>query len=110
MPVATKHGTASSISATRLLKGICRNKVYVFKIEKIARFVCPLNINISNRGFKLGVDWVPEKPNYDHVGVKSMIFYDDDAWVKDEIKKARRALKAFAGLGIKKNGLTMRTC
>ena len=39
-----------------------------------------------------------------------MIFQDDDARVKEKVTKARRALNASAGLGIKKNGLTMRTC
>ena len=67
-------------------------------------------LNSSNRVFKLGSERVPEKPRYDHVGVKSMIFADDDSRVKEKVMKARRALNASSGLGIKKNGLTMKTC
>ena len=39
-----------------------------------------------------------------------MIFPDDDTRVKEKIMKARRAFNASSGLGIKKNGLTMKTC
>ena len=66
--------------------------------------------NSPDRVFCLGKDRVPEKSNYDHVGVKSMIFNDDASQVSEKIAKARRALNATAGLGIRKNGLTMKTC
>ena len=66
--------------------------------------------NSPDRVFCLGKDRVPERSNYDHVGVKSMIFNDDASQVSEKIAKARRALNATAGLGIRKNGLTMKTC
>ena len=69
--------------------------------------------NLSNakfRTFKLGNDKVPEKQTYDHVGFKARIYSDDDSRVNEKITKARRALNACAGVGIRKNGLTMITC
>ena len=52
-----------------------------------------------------------EKDNCGLLGEKLvMLFNDDDSRVSEKIVKARRALNASAGLGIRRNGLTMRTC
>ena len=66
--------------------------------------------NLENRIFKLGKERVKEKVNYDHVGVKVCLFKDDETRVKENICKGRRALNAAAGLGMRKNGLTIKTC
>ena len=66
--------------------------------------------NSQNRIFKLGNDRVFERNSYDHVGVKACLFTDDESRVKEKICKGRRALNASAGLGIRKNGLTLKTC
>ena len=66
--------------------------------------------NSSLRSFKLGNNRVLEKQSYDHVGVKACLYKDDNPRVDEKIVKARRAFNACAGLGIRKNGLTMLTC
>ena len=68
------------------------------------------SLNASNRVFKLGGSRVLERQSYDHVGVKSCLFQDDESRVLEKITKGRRALNACAGVGIRKNGLTMMTC
>ena len=62
------------------------------------------------RIFKLGGDRVEEKLEYDHVGVKACVIAQDNSRVEEKIGKGRRALNATSGLGIRKNGLSMRTC
>ena len=66
-------------------------------------------LNSKYRSFKLGNDKVPEKQAYDHVGVKACIL-QDNMRIEDKITKGRRTLNACAGIGIRKNGLTMFTC
>ena len=65
--------------------------------------------NSLNRVFKLGPEKVPEKFEYDHVGVKSCIFVSNSR-VTEKISKARRTLNASLGLGVRKNGLCMQAC
>ena len=48
--------------------------------------------------------------SYDHVGVKACLCNDNNPRVEERITKARQAFNACAGLGIRKNGLTMLTC
>ena len=62
------------------------------------------------RSFKLGGERIAEKLEYDHVGVKACILYHDNERVEEKIGKARRTLNAASGLGIRKNGLSMKTC
>ena len=62
------------------------------------------------RVFKLGKDKVDEKLEYDHVGVKACVLAHDNSRIEEKIGKGRRALNATSGLGIRKNGLTMKTC
>ena len=62
------------------------------------------------RSFKLGKDKVDEKLEYDHVGVKVCILAGDNSRVEEKIGKGRRTLNATSGLGIRKNGLSMKTC
>ena len=66
--------------------------------------------NSKNRIFKLGTDRVGERTSYDHVGFKACLYKDDEERVKEKICKGRRALNASAGLGIRRNGLTLKTC
>ena len=60
------------------------------------------------RMFKLGGERVNERLEYDHVGVKACTLADDNERVSEKISKGRRVLNATSGLGIRKNGLTMK--
>ena len=66
--------------------------------------------NKLEKSFKLGTECVPEKISYEHVGVKIGIFYDDSSGIEERLSKARRALNAVSGIGIRKNGLNIATC
>ena len=52
---------------------------------------------------------MPEKSEYDHVGVKSCIF-EANSRVTEKNSKARRTLNASSGLGVRKNCLSMQAC
>ena len=65
---------------------------------------------IKHRMFKLGKERVHEKLEYDHVGVKACVNYSDNERVSEKIGKGRRALNATSGIGIRKSGITMKTC
>ena len=67
-------------------------------------------INRENRLFMLGPARVKETAKYDHVGVKASIYSDSTSGIEERIGKARRALNAISGLGIRKNGITIATC
>ena len=67
-------------------------------------------VNGKFREFKLGKDKVDEKLEYDHVGVKACVLAGDNERVEEKIGKARRTLNAASGLGIRRNGLSIRTC
>ena len=67
-------------------------------------------INARNRTFKLGPAKVKEVTEYDHVGVRTSVDSYNCSGLEDRIGKARRALNAISGLGIRKNGLNMSTC
>ena len=60
--------------------------------------------------FKSGEDRVKEKLTYDHVGVTACLFDSDTSGVEGRLSKARRALIALSGLGIRRNGLSVATC
>ena len=62
------------------------------------------------REFKLGKEKVYEKLEYDHVGVKACTLTNDNSRVEEKIGKGRRVLNATSGLGIRKCGITMKTC
>ena len=66
--------------------------------------------NARNRVFKLGPAKVKEVREYDHVGVRTSVDSTNCSGLEDRIGKARRALNAISGLGIRKNGLNMSTC
>ena len=66
--------------------------------------------NLAHRVFKLGINRVLEKQNYDHVGVKACLYKDDNTRMEEKITKARRAFNPCAVVGIGKNSLTMLTC
>ena len=66
--------------------------------------------NASNRIFKLGPAKVKEVTEYDHVDVKTSIFPGSTTGVEERVGKARRALNAISGLGIRRNGLNIATC
>ena len=57
----------------------------------------------------MGPEKVPEKYEYDHVGVKSCIF-ESNSRVTEKICKARRTLNASSGLRVRENGLGMQAC
>ena len=62
------------------------------------------------RTFRLGKDKVGERQVYDHVGIKACIFNEDNQRIEEKLSKGRRTLNAASGLGIRKNGLTLKTC
>ena len=62
------------------------------------------------RMFKLGGKRVNERLEYDHVGIKACTLSDDNERVDEKISKGRRVLNAASGLGIRKSGITMKTC
>ena len=66
-------------------------------------------LNSNHRVFKLGESRVKETKSYDHVGIKSCLYENNDR-VNEKIVKARRAFNACSGIGIRKNGLTMKSC
>ena len=66
--------------------------------------------NAPNRIFKLGPARVKEVTEYDHVGVKTSIFHECLTGIEERVGKARRALNAITGLGIRRNGINIATC
>ena len=66
--------------------------------------------NSKERIFKLGPGRIPERQEYDHVGIKASINEDNESRVAERICKSRRSLNAASGLGIRKNRLNMITC
>ena len=66
--------------------------------------------NREHRSFMLGPARVCKVAEYDHVGDKVSIFPDSTSGVEERIGKARRALNAISGLGIRKNGINIATC
>ena len=63
--------------------------------------------NSNHRVFKLNGNRILERDFYDHVGVKSVLYKDNNPRVAEKIQKGRRAFNACTGVGIRKNGLTM---
>ena len=66
--------------------------------------------NADRRFFMLGDDRVREKLSYEHVGVVCCLYENDVSGIEKRLSKARRALNAVSGLGIRRNGLTVATC
>ena len=66
--------------------------------------------NSAHRIFKMGPDPIPERQEYDHVGIEATIDPENENRLQERIGENRRALNAATGLGIRKNGLTMKTC
>ena len=57
----------------------------------------------------LGDKRVLERTTYDHVGIKACL-YDSNDRVSEKICKGRRAFNACSGVGVRKNGLSMKAC
>ena len=66
--------------------------------------------NAVRHVFKLGLDRVNERSSYAHVGVSACLFEDDMTGIQGRLAKARRALNAISGMGIRRNGLSVATC
>ena len=64
----------------------------------------------KHRCFMLGKEKVGERCEYDHVGIKACIFNDNNDRIAEKIGKGRRTLNAASGLGIRKSGITLKTC
>ena len=60
--------------------------------------------------FRLGSEKIPERQEYNHVGIKATTIPDNEIRVCEKISTGRRALNASSGLGIRKNGLNMMSC
>ena len=81
-----------------------KSAVLVYGEEKGERV-----IGSKNRMYKLGNDKVNERLEYDHVGIKACVL-NNNSRVEEKVAKGRRALNASAGLGIRRNGLSVATC
>ena len=66
--------------------------------------------NAAIRNFRLGDKRVKEKVRYEHVGITACLYEDDVEGIDGRLSKARKALNAISGLGIRRNGLTVATC
>ena len=53
---------------------------------------------------------VPEKVQYEHIGVIDLTYENNGHVVKGRLGKVRTALNISTGLGIKKKGLNLGTC
>ena len=62
------------------------------------------------RNFVLNGEKVPEKKEYDHVGVRNCLFQNFMPRTEDRISRGRRAFNAVSSIGIRKKGITMATC
>ena len=62
------------------------------------------------RNFSLGGEKVPEREEYDHVGIKNCLYNNFMPRTLDRISKGRRAFNAVTSLGIKRRGITMSMC
>ena len=60
--------------------------------------------------FRLGCDKVSERVHYINVGIRASISEDDTSGLEELVSKAKRTLNAISGLGVRRCGLTIRTC
>ena len=67
-------------------------------------------LNSRHRQYRLGTEQVFEKSQYDHVGLKNCTEGDYLPRTEEKVCKARKALCAMSGIGIKSGGVTMRVC
>ena len=58
--------------------------------------------NPHDRIFRLGCDCIHEKQDFDHVAIKACLYADCEVRVNERFTKARKALGAAFGTGIKK--------
>ena len=100
MDIVYKHGCAWRYEFNAKKSGVL---VYG---ESVREHEC----NSVDRCFKLGPDKVKERVNYDHVGIRNTIFYDDNSGIEERFSKGRRSFNAIAGIGMRKGGITMATC
>ena len=61
------------------------------------------------RSFSPCDDRVRGRVPYDRVGVRECLFQDDVSGVEERLSKAKRALHAVSGIGIRRNGLSIAT-
>ena len=66
--------------------------------------------NIQYRQYRLGSEKVPERTNYDHVGIKNCNGGVYTERTVNKISKSQKALSAASALGIKRGGLSMKAC
>ena len=62
------------------------------------------------RQYKIGPEQVAEKVTYDHVGLKNCSEGIYIERTEEKISKARKAMCAISGIGVKPGGVTMRVC
>ena len=53
---------------------------------------------------------IPEKVEYDHVGLKDCLFNNSMPSTEDRISRGHRAFNAVAGIGIRRKGINMASC
>ena len=66
--------------------------------------------NLTLCSFKLGCDKVSERVHYINVGIRASISEDDTSGLEERVSKAKRTLNAISGLGVRRCGITIRTC
>ena len=62
------------------------------------------------RNFSLDGEKIPEKVEYDHLGIKNCLFQNSEPRTEDRISRGRRAFNAITSIGIHKKGITMSAC
>ena len=62
------------------------------------------------RNFVLDGEKVPERIEYDHLGIKNCLFQNTMPRTEDRISRGRRAFNAATILGIHKKGINIKTC
>ena len=60
--------------------------------------------------FVLDGEKIPEKTEYDHLGIKNCLFQDTIPHTEDRISRGRKASNAITSIGIHKKGITMYAC
>ena len=65
---------------------------------------------VKFRNFALDGEKVPERIEYDHLGIKNCLFQNSMPRTEDRISSGRRAFNAVTSIGIHKKGINMKAC
>ena len=65
---------------------------------------------VKYRNFALDGEKVPERTEYDHLGIKNCLFQNSMPRTEERISSGRRAFNAVTSIGIHKRGISMKAC